>query len=358
MKKSEKETIETGALVGGILGLIINTAEQNREKRLNPNKSFDFQSLVLAGAIGAIIGMASFGLINFFSKVFSSRKEILNEADEISYLGSVLKSYEPDEIDALVLIKGNKIRSALNKRFNSNLLGRASYQGSVEQGTALSGLSDLDILVKFKKTSFYNEREMFKSIHDFFKDEFKDDDLVKVREQKVSIGLTFEIKGCEETIDVVPALRTDFIRGKNDYNLYKNPKLSTGGRKIKMNPHKQREFGNYEEQKKSAVGLIKVLKAKEKLPIKSILIKELTKKAFDRCHIPNGLNARLIMTLQFIRDNIKTIEVKSPDNPRVLLSEAITIKEKDTIHKVLSETLESIHQDKDYILDYFPEKSF
>lgn len=358
MRKSDKETIETGALVGGILGMIVNITEQNKEKQLNPNKSFDFQSLVVAGTIGAIIGIASFKLIKFFSTVFRTRKEILNNADEISYLSSVLKSYQPDEIDSLVLLKGKKVRNVINKRFDSDLLGRASYQGSVEQGTALSGLSDLNILVKFKKTSFYNEREMFNTIYKFFKYEFKDDDLLNVREQKVSIGLTFNIDGYMETIDIVPALRTDFVRGKNDYNLFKNPKLASGGRKIKMNPHKQRDFGNYEEHKKGVIGLIKVLKSKEKLPLKSFLIKELTKKAFDRNSIPKGLNDQLIMTLRFIKDNIKTIELKSPDNPRIFLSNAITKQEKEKIHKVFDEILDLVQEDKGYFLEYFPEKSF
>lgn len=357
MKKSDKETIETGALVGGILGMIINISEQNKGKQLNPSKSFDFQSLVIAGAIGAIIGIASVKLIKFFSTVFRTKKEILNNADEISYLGSVLKSYQPDEIDSLVLLKGKKIRNAINQRFDSDLLGRASYQGSVEQGTALSGLSDLDILVKFKKTSFRDEREMFDAIHNFFKDEFKDDDLLKVREQKVSIGLTFNIDGYRETIDIVPALRTDFVRGKNDYNLFKNPKLVTGGKKIKMNPHKQRDFGNYEEHKKDVIGLIKVLRAKEELPLKSFLIKELTKKAFDSGYIPKGLNDKLIMTLKYIRDNIKTIRLKSPDNPWVSLSDTITAHEKERIYKALDEMLVLIQEDKDYVLEYFPEKS-
>ncbi|WP_422858627.1 hypothetical protein ACOKFD_14865 [Flagellimonas sp. S174] len=357
MKKSDKETIETGALVGGILGMIINISEQNKGKQLNPNKNFDFQSLVIAGAIGAIIGIASFKLIKFFSTVFRTKKEILNNADEISYLGSVLKSYQPDEIDSLVLLKGKKIRNAINRKFDSDLLGRASYQGSVEQGTALSGLSDLDILVKFKKTSFHNEREMFDAIHDFFKYEFKDDDLLKVREQKVSIGLTFNIDGYRETIDIVPALRTDFIRGKNDYNLFKNPKLVDGSKKIKMNPYKQRDFGNYEEHKKDVIGLIKVLRAKEELPLKSFLIKELTKKAFDRGNIPRGLNDKLIMTLKYIRDNIKTIKLKSPDNPWVSLSDTITAQEKERIYKALDKVLVLIQEDKDYVLEYFPEKS-
>lgn len=356
MKKSDKENIEIGALVGGIVGMIINVTEQNKETQLNPNKNFDFQSLVVAGAIGAIIGIASIRLIKFFSTVFRTRKEILNNADEISYLGSVLKSYQPDEIDSLVLLKGKKVRNAINQRFDSDLLGRASYQGSVEQGTALSGLSDLDILVKFKKTSFQNEREMFNTIHKFFKYEFKDDDLLKVREQKVSIGLTFNIDGYSETIDIVPALRTDFVRGKNDYNLFKNPGLVKGSKKIKMNPHKQRDFGDYEEHKKDIIGLIKVLKAKEKLPLKSFLIKELTKKAFDRRNIPRGLNDKLIMTLKYIRNNIKTIKLKSPDNPWVNLSDSITAQEKEKIYKALDEILDLIQEDKDYVLEYFPEK--
>ncbi|MFL0171650.1 hypothetical protein, partial [Tenacibaculum maritimum] len=321
MKKSKKEDIVKGAALGGVMGLLFNGIKQYELSKENPEREFDFKSLITDAAIGGIIGGLSVPAFHFISSVFDSKEDLITNKDEVNYLLSVIGSYEPDEIDKIVYRKGYKIKNAINKEYNHDLLGKATNQGSVAQGTSLSGLSDLDILVKFKKTSFSSLNSMFNSIHDFFKYNFKDSELVNVRKQKVSIGLTFNIDGHYETIDVVPALRTDFKKGKNEYNLFKNPKLAIDSKKIKMNPHKQREFGNYEEEKKEVISLIKLLKEKQNLPIKSFLIKELTKKAFDENQVPNTLNEQLVMTLKFICNNIKTIKIKAPDNPSSVLTD-------------------------------------
>lgn len=355
-KTKDNNDIETGSVIGGVLGLIINLVHQFEEKEENPNKKFDFQSLILTGLMGAVIGAVGFGIIKFLLSVFTSSEEILNESDEICYLASVLKTYEPDQIDREVLIKGKRIKTAINKKFGFDLLGRATYQGSKAIGTALSGLSDLDILVKFKKTSFLKEKDMYYGLYNFLKYNFKDPDLISVRQQKVSIGLIFSINGYEEIIDVVPSLRTDFERGKNEYNLFKNPKFSSGSTKLKMNPHKQRELGDSEDQKIKVIKLIKILKDKEKLPLKSILITELTKKAFEEIKMPEQPNQILLKVLKYIRDNIQTIQVKSPDNKNISLSDNLSYYQKRRIANTLDTVLEDLSDDKNSLTDYFPEK--
>ncbi|WP_299884307.1 hypothetical protein [uncultured Lacinutrix sp.] len=356
MKEKKDNFIETGAVVGGILGLIVNMAYQAKKKEENPERKFDFQSLILTGTLGVIIGVVSVGVTKFLLSVFISREEILNESDEINYLASVLETYEPDEIDRQVLIKGKRIKAAINKRFGFDLLGKATYQGSKAIGTALSGLSDLDILIKFKKTSFCQAKDMYYELYNFFKYNFNDSDLVGIRQQKVSIGLIFNINGCEEVIDLVPSLRTDFVRGKNEYHLFKNPKFSKGSTKIKMNPHKQRELGSFEEKKIEVIKLIKILKDKEKLPLKSILITELTKMAFEQIKKHKKTNKTLLKVLEYIRNNIQTIQVKSPDNSRISLTDSLSLREKKEIKIVLDEVLFNLKSNKNYLLDYFPEK--
>ncbi|WP_299104357.1 hypothetical protein [uncultured Tenacibaculum sp.] len=356
MKKTNGKSIETGFVIGGILGLMSNVVCQAEIKEENPDRKFDFKSLILAGILGSIIGAVSFGIIDFLLSVFTSKEEILDERDEISYLASVLKTYEPNEVDREVLIKGRRIKNAINERFGFDLLGRATYQGSKAVGTALSGLSDLDILIKFKKTSFYQTREMYFELYNFLKHNFKDPDLISVRQQKVSIGLIFNIKGSEEIIDVVPSLRTDFEKGKNDYHLYKNPIFSRGSTKLKMNPHKQKDLGDFEKEKIEVIKLVKILKSQERLPLKSILITELTKRAFEEIKMPKELNQILLKVLEYIKDNILTIQVKSPDNARVSLTDLIPFEEKKEIKNVLDKVLSNIKYNKKYLVDYFPEK--
>jgi len=355
MKKSSKENLQLGAVIGGILGLIINGSEQLGNE--NSQQKFDFQSFVLAGTVGAVIGLTSASVLNLIISIFSTRKQIIDEADEISYLVGAIGSYKPDEIDKEVLIKGRKVKSALKYKFKNDILGNVSYQGSVKQGTAISGLSDLDIRIQFKKTSFPSESKMYNAVYNFFKYQFKDTDLKGVRKQKVSIGLIYKIDGYEEIIDIVPALRTDFVRGKNDYTLFKNPDLCEGSWKLKMNPKKQEEFGAYQNDKINIIKLFKLLKTEVELPLKSILLKEFTKKAFENnSSIPNGLKGRLLMTLNFIRDNIETINIKAPDNVSISLTDSLTIKEKKSIKVKIDRVISDLKEDRSNILEYFPKK--
>lgn len=354
MRKSKNNIVEVVAIVGGVLGLLINAYKQKQLINENPELKFDYKSLVLSGILGTFIGGASASLIKFFTSVYNSREELLNSKDEISYLVTVLGSYEPDDIDKVIFKKGERIKSEIRKKFYDDLLGRPKYQGSVAQGTSLSGISDLDILVQYKKTSYSNARKMYEDLFKYLDNEFEDYDLVQVRRQKVSIGLIYKIKGYKECIDVVPVLRTDFIKGKNEYNLFTNPDFIDEPKKIKMNPYKQLDFGSHEKEKKEVVSLIKLMKENQNLPLKSILVKELTKKAFSKRNIPNTINEQLLMTLRFIKNNIRTIKVTSPDDPNSILSDLITSEEKDLIYNIINDIVNGIDDNNDNLQDYFP----
>lgn len=355
MKKAKNNTTAIGAFIGGVFGLILNYVHQCKEREENPHQEFNFKSFVVIGILGAILGAVSFRIISFLASVFSD-EEILDDIDEISYLGSVLTSYEPDEVDREVLLRGKEIKSALYQKFGSDLLGRPSYQGSKVQKTELSGLSDLDILCKFKRTSFQREGNMYRSVCNFLKNHFFDRDLVGVREQGVSLGLIYDINGYKEIIDVVPALRTDFEKGKNEYNLYKNPKFSKEGRKLKINPKIQKDLGENKNEKAAVIKLLKLLRSEEELPLKSVLITELTKRAFQELEMPEELNLQLYLVIEYIRDNILTIEISSPDNDESCLTDKLSPSQKKQIRNALDKVLNNLNEDKNYLFDYFPEK--
>ncbi len=124
-----------------------------------------------------------------------------------------------------------------------------------------------------------------------------------------------------------------------------------------MNPHKQRDLGDFRDQKIEVIKLMKILKNKEKLPLKSVLITELTKSAFKELKMPEKLNQKLISILKFIKNNIITIEIKSPDNSRISLTNSLSFKDKEEIKTALERVLQDLKNDKNYLLDYFPEKS-
>lgn len=356
MKKEKNNFIVKGSILGGLIGFFVNTYNQNQIISQDPNKKFNYLELLKASLTGAFIGGVSAAFIRFILSVFDNNvTEIIDESDEIAYLGTVIGSYKPNHRDYLVYNKGRLIKKAIYDEFNDQLLGRPTNQGSVDQGTALSGISDLDILVKFKKTSCYSEEHMFNKLYKFLRYKFQDTDLVRVRRQKVSIGLIFEFNGEKETIDIVPALRTDFIRGKNDYSLYKNLSFTKLNTPINMNPYKQKDFGYNEADKKEIIKLLKILKNQYELPLKSFLIKELVKMAFEsKKNIPNTINEQLLMTLKYIRDNIVHIKIKSPDNPESYLTDLLSHPQKKNIELKLDDIINGIKEDKDNLIKYFP----
>jgi hypothetical protein len=346
-------------LLGGIIGLLKNGIEQWGKIEEKENETFDFLDFFGYGLIGAAIG-GTIGLtIDKFAETFETDEIDEEDFNELTYLEQVLGSYELDEVDQVTVKKGLQIKNKLFNFFNGDLLGRPKYQGSVSQGTALSGISDLDILVQFKKTSFRTLEDMYFSVLGFFNENFTDDSLIYVRQQKKSIGLIYSIRGEQVCIDIVPAKRTNFEKGGNDYHLYDNPTGWFGKpSRVKMNPYKQADFGSDRAAKTAIVSLLKVLKVSEDFPMKSIFIKEMTKRAFDKYEdkMKDNRQTQLIYTLTYIRDNIEYKRIAATDNTNNILSESLTKNEKREVADSLDYIINDIKDDPRRLKKYFPLK--
>jgi hypothetical protein len=357
--KNNTNTVANFALAGGAFGLFIDWFKQSTEIDRDPTQDFDFSRLFKTGLKGLVIGCGVGVVYSGIRSAFESENLDEEDFEEVEYLEDVLKSYLPDSIDKETIKKGLSIKKKIYDKFDNLILGRPKFQGSMSQGTALSGISDLDILVQFKKTSFQTLREMYFFTLDFFQNQFYDPELCEIREQRHSIGLLYEIDGEQVWIDVVPARRIDFNQGGNDYNLYEN-QMGLFGKpsRIKINPYKQAEFGSEEQAKTAIVTLIKVLKTSEDLPLKSVLIKELTKKAFDSIPSNKQLtnSENLLYSLIYIRDNIESKRIFSPDNSNNVLSEMLTKNEKRKVADSLDYIIEDITDDPRRMKKYFPHK--
>lgn len=357
--KSDK-FIRDITIVGGVIGLIINGFEQWSKIQDGEQDEFNFLQFFGTGAKGAAIGFGASATIVGINSLFSPEELDEEDFEEVEYLEGVLNSYELDKVDQATMKKGFGIKNKIHNSFKNLLLGRPKYQGSIPQGTALSGISDLDIFVKFKKTSFATLEEMYFYTLDFFQENFQDPSLVEVRPQRRSIGLIFDILGEQVCIDVVPAKRTNFKKGGNEYNLYENPSGWFGKpSRVKMNPYKQANFGSHAAAKANVVSLMKVLKEKEGMPLKSVFIKELTKSAFDSYNgkVPKRVNEQLLFTMEYIRDNIEFKRVVSSDNSNNVLSDSLTKNEKRKIANSLDYIINDIQENPRNLEIYFPKRS-
>ena len=351
--------IRDATIAGGVIGLIINGFNQWEKIQNQEQEKFDFPHFFGGGFKGAAIGLGTSATIVGIKFLFTPEELDEEDFEEVEYLEEVLASYKLDKVDQATLKKGFGIKNKIYNSFKNMLLGRPKYQGSIPQGTALSGVSDLDIFVKFKKTSFATLEEMYFCTLDYFQKNFRDPSLVEVRPQRRSIGLIFDIFGEQVCIDVVPARRTNFERGGNEYNLYENPSGLFGKpSRVKMNPHKQASFGSHAAAKANVVSLMKVLKEREGMPIKSVFIKELTKSAFDSYNekVPKTIDKQLFLTMEYIRDNIEYKRVISPDNTNNILSDSLTKNEKRKIADSLDYIINDIRENPRNFKIYFPQR--
>lgn len=354
--RRKTKTIVKGGIYGGGIGLLIDIIRQWSAIKQNPELKFDLNSTVKSTLNGMVIGASLTGFWLLITSLFESGEIDENDIDEVDYLSSVVASCKMDKIDQKTLKKSFKIMKALKGRFFNEILGQPTHQGSIKQGTSVTKISDMDIRISFKKTGFRTLDEMYYTVLDYFKYEFEDPDLVKVRKQKRSIGLIYDIDGEKVCIDVVPGKRTDFKKGGHEYHLYENPDSFFGSAsRIKMNPYKQEDFGNNANAKKKVIKLLKILREEEDIPIKSIVIKELTKKALENLDCTNStILENLKTTLRYIVRNIETRRIISPDNTNNVISELMSNGEKTESKEIFEEVLENIENDPRCLREYFP----
>ena len=358
MNKNEKIIITTAAIFGG-LGLLLNGLKQREGMSSDPSKKFDFDEFLKSGLLWGVGGGIGSALLLFLLSLGKDDKLDQEDFNEVIYLSSVLSSFEMDEVDKATMSKGFEIRKSLHNNFKDLLLRKPSFQGSIPQGTALSGISDLDIRAGFKKTSFLTLENMYFSVLEYFENEYEDLELIGVRQQKKSIGLIYNILDTEVCIDVVPGRRTNFIKGGNEYNLFEN---SNGffyrPSRVKMNPYKQADLGRNASSISKITALVKVLNTKEELPMKSVLIKELTKSAFkyNAGHLPRRIDRQLLMVLEFLRDNIENKIVYAPDNKNIVLSDSLTSSQKKYIADYLDFIVQEVDDNPSKLQRYFPLK--
>ncbi|MEJ8802815.1 nucleotidyltransferase domain-containing protein [Pontibacter sp. H249] len=252
--------------------------------------------------------------------------------------------------------KRDKVKDALCEEYGSDIV-KIINSGSYSKFTAINTKFDLDLCVHFKREKFKTLKEMHDTIYEFLKKEYKktDDDLVKVRKQKVSVGLKFNVDGDDVLFDVTPGrkLASDSNSDENDIKLYLN--IEDDPTSKKTNIHKQLEKISGRANERETIKLIKVWKFNHDHDLKSFLVELLTMEAFDQAEdVPRGLWARLKMSLEFIRDNIKTISLKDPGNSNNNVADSLTSERKDELHEEIEEMLEKIEKDEKKIEYYFP----
>jgi len=198
---------------------------------------------------------------------------------------------------------------------------------------------------------------MADDIYDFFNTEYEDDELLNAIKQRVSIGLIFQIDGDQIDMDIVPGreINKDEYTTTNDLKLYVRAKDGLPATSTKTNIKKHIDFISGKNAERDIIRLLKIWKRSNNRDYKSFLIELLTIKAFDeKSDIPTGLWEKLKFVLEYITDNIETLQLRDPANSNNIVSDTMDAFQKQSLSSDTRNILERIEENSDYIKTYFP----
>lgn len=339
MNKSIKYSIN-GALLGGTFNAILNALIQYSETN---DDEFDWNNFLKSFATGALVGGAT-GFIVGAIRDNKMNNVLVYAGGAAGVLKQTLERHNAYSNEYL-LCKAQEIQANLDKEFGLYLSEYPLIQGSHEKGTAISD-SDIDIHIKLNK-NFGTIGEVRGYIEDYFKHEYKDAQLIRVRSQEWSIGLFFSINGEEKRIDIVPMREVE--NGKGDTFIYSKKQDSIK----KTNANRQRAVLTFTAKQKNIIKLLKGWKKENGLKISSTYIELLVKRAFNEIAIPRGIDKTLLVIIEYIANNITTLRIVDPANTNNVISENLTRIEKIEIQDFCIKMLDDIRKDNRNILDYF-----
>lgn len=286
--------------------------------------------------------------------------------DKNKHLECVLSSHKMAKEQELVdkhISKRNDVKEVLEKEYGSKIYTPFN-SGSYAKHTAINIKFDFDLVAPFKRDSFSTLEEMYDVVYKLLEGKYKDEiskGTIKIRKQKVSIGLEFVDGNDKINIDVVPG------RELNQYQYAKDSKLNLyvfslygiyeqGNTSIRTNIQAQidniKSNGDRDSIRKN-IRLLKGWKVNHQKVPKSFFLELITIKAFDSKDIDGDNWEQLKSVMEYIRDNVKTIALPDPGNSGNNVADTLTASEKSTVSDDMKYMIEQIEANSDNIKFYF-----
>ncbi len=327
MNKTVKYTIN-GGVVCGLGFAAFNTWQQLRE---NNETKFDWSALLLSFAkgfgIGAAVGFTAGAICDYNNSIEAP-------IDTDTRLLSLIKAVQlcsHDEKYVRLKSKSEWLIQILNTEFKYKLTQLPYRFGSTEKQTALSDDFDIDICLPFSPNSFSSIVEMYYSVSDFLSHLVGTGGIIRIRDQKKSIGVFFYIGGEQLKIDILPYKITRTRGNKTSGYLYVNNKgIFEKATRTKTDLNLLNSIKLSEPQKKILIAL-KKWKLTNNIKISSHLLQYLILNAYQYnvgC-VPKKFTEKLIMVITFIKDNIEHIQISSIENTNNIITDFSDEMKKD-----------------------------
>lgn len=305
-----------GAGFGALFKLVANGFKQYAQIQENTQLKFNWKEFLLEGgkgaAIGGVAGLAAGAVQDKLTELEPkiNTDAYLNDFVAVSMLNLDSKEHRTNftKVTDSILF--------LNDHFKGKLSGAPVLGGSSVKGTALESCSDYDVFVHFLPNSFTLEK-MYTGMFEAFNEHSEDADIVHVRKQTKSIGVFFRPDNCDEIkVDFVPIRKMGIERGNTAGNLFVNPKNWMYEPSYTKTDVVLQSSARLSDTQKGLIVSLKRWRTDYDVPMSSYMIQLLVLRAYaaNKYNIPKKFTDKLLMVLNFIRDNITSIRLISIEN--------------------------------------------
>lgn len=356
MRRKERY-ITNGAFIGfayiAFADVLLQYLEHVRIKKALTWKSFNCKRTLNNALIGGAIG-AGVGYLIYDDKISEEAEHPFN-CDE--YLKKLL-SEENLKSKPLLLKKylsyKAEIKEWMNLEFKSNLISKAEDAGSFFKRTAIVSNTDLDIVLAFRKNSFFTLEQMYYHVYDSLQTKFGDKAMVS--KQTKAIGLTFENNGLPIHFDIVPGREIGNYKVAKELNLYVRPDWGwQKGSSFKTNIVVQNKITLHNPEARKVIKLLKIYKERNGIELPSVIIEQCVVAALsegqfgvDFSYTENLLNS-MKYTARKIQQNTYLDITNSNNN----LNSKLNYTERNNLaHQILMD-IESIKKNPRYIKEIF-----
>lgn len=354
MKNKTTKYAINGAIIFGIGNALLNALIQLNEMNDDPNKEFDWERLFKAGGKGALAGGAGGLVVGGIMDYRNGNERPLNTS---AILGTLMSDMMLDKNDPTYMKlsrKAERIVNMIKSHYKNSLGGPILRIGSTEEGTALSSDFDIDISVPFSPYSFSSTGVMIEDLYNFLDEYYQDYDLIKIRQQRKSIGLIFDIDGERFKVDIVPYKLSKNSDNKTTGYLYvKADSIFEKDSYTKTDISALKSINLTPIQQKLLVGF-KTWKMNYSIPISSHLLRLLILDSYEynKGRIPRDFTKKTLMVVQHIKNNITHRRIVSVENTNNILTD-MSDSDKRSIQDACKQVLDDYEYQPNSIIKYF-----
>ncbi len=343
-----------GLIIGGACNAVINAFKQLSKISSNEQEKFEWRQFLIAigkgSAIGGLTGLAIGAIADFEN----SLEEPLDTDAFLVGMVNQLRLNKNDIIYKELCFVADRIIECLKNKFGEKIAGEPFRIGSTEKGTALNFDFDVDVSVSFKPGSFNSTREMFYSVLEEIEAYVGLYEIVRVRDQKKSIGVIVNIQGEEYKIDVVPCKLTNVGKNTSGYLFVNSSSYFSDNSSYTKTDTKLLSSQKLTETQKRLVITLKNWKTHNNIPISGFLIENLVLESYkhNKNRIPKNFTQKLIMVLDYTATYLDVKTIRSIENTNNVLND-LSIENMSIIMNSCKTILKDYEYQPNTVVNYF-----